>query len=54
MQKQLTSNKKEVDLQQQKKVGKGIKQQHKKNGASQKKSTYKAQKRLKFHNITKF
>jgi hypothetical protein len=54
MQKELTSNKKRVDLQPKKKVGKGIKQQHKRNGASQKKSTYKAQKKLKFHNITKF
>jgi hypothetical protein len=54
MQKKLTSNKKGVDLQQKKKLGKIIKQQHKRNGASQKKSTYKAPKKFKFHNIIKF
>jgi hypothetical protein len=53
MHKELTNNKKGVDLQQ-KGIGKGIEQQHKRNGGSQKKSTNKAQKKFKFHNITKF
>ncbi len=53
MQKELTGNKRGIDLEQ-KNVGKGIKQQHKRNGASQKKSTYKESKKLKFHNIIKF